>query len=445
MVNNNNPGTTKRRKRRQSINFKTAREKRRAKSTHLPSSTTLNSVESHSLSEKSTISKAKGQKTVDNDRVNDDSSVSTATTSTIGHRDSRRNITALAATVSKVPTTENFILKEKLPVPGGGRRHQKISKPMDDVDEPTLGSTKEDISKSHPSSASVSSQAQTCLSNQQKQPRKRAHQTKSATQRLNNDSSLKSPKRLKTSKQSGDEASSSNNSITGRTGMAVKTRQRKNPGIPDRIKDFRVTKKAFGKWKPLAKSTTEFVGQILRSVVLNVTAYTSTKESQQAVKCLTMLKDRVLERFPTLKAPYTQGDYRKMESQNKGAEKTYLEKSRELNVLDQKLEEEQRLLQDQCTMVAEYTKKMELCKAELISLDNEKAHPLVRETKNVLDLPDLPENFFNEEEVPLRENSAEQIHLCQTLMKLREKANSTGLTTWMDKLANFTEDLGKTK
>ncbi|CAB4023838.1 Hypothetical predicted protein [Paramuricea clavata] len=124
-----------------------------------------------------------------------------------------------------------------------------------------------------------------------------------------------------------------------------RSKSRKSSGIPvalDRIRDLKVTKKSFEKWKPMSKVTIAFVEDILKSVVLNVSAEANMANDEEGERCLATLKSKVMEKLPHLKSPYTKGDYRKMESENKLAEDVYLEKSREVNLLDKKIEEEQR-------------------------------------------------------------------------------------------------------
>ena len=43
--------------------------------------------------------------------------------------------------------------------------------------------------------------------------------------------------------------------------------------------------------------------------------------------------------------------------------------------------------------------------------------------------------------MPLEADSVEEIHLAQTLSKLREKASSVGLTRWMERLGRLAEEL----
>ncbi|CAB4043767.1 Hypothetical predicted protein, partial [Paramuricea clavata] len=45
-------------------------------------------------------------------------------------------------------------------------------------------------------------------------------------------------------------------------------------------------------------------------------------------------------------------------------------------------------------MVVEFAKKFEKYEEELEIVEREKAHPLIQQTKNVLNLPQLPDDFF---------------------------------------------------
>lgn len=119
MVNNTNSGTTKRRKTRRSINFKTARERRRANSAH------RSEKPLDSLVEKAGNSKARVQNVFDNDREKSDGSIPTLKASTKELFDSSNSLSASMDTVSEVPPSRG-----KSP----GNKHQKsrFSKPSDE-------------------------------------------------------------------------------------------------------------------------------------------------------------------------------------------------------------------------------------------------------------------------------------------------------------------------
>ncbi|XP_028408762.1 uncharacterized protein LOC114531325 isoform X2 [Dendronephthya gigantea] len=252
-------------------------------------------------------------------------------------------------------------------------------------------------------------------------------------------------KKRKTSKT----ASPANSSLTPTSSSTrVRPKSRKSSGIHtalDRIRDLKVTKKSFEKWKPLSKVTIAFVEDIMKSVTLSVIAEANLETDEGAGKCLATLKRRVMERIPTLKAPHTKGDYRKMESENRLSEDAYLEKSRELNILNKRIEEEQKLLDKQTAMVGDFTKQLEKFEHELEILERDKAHPLIRQSKDVLNLPMLPDDFFNEDEIfeqSLDEfKSVEERHLCETLLDLRQNNKDADVGKWIEKLTDFAKEL----
>ncbi|XP_028392013.1 uncharacterized protein LOC114516673 [Dendronephthya gigantea] len=252
-------------------------------------------------------------------------------------------------------------------------------------------------------------------------------------------------KKRKTSKT----ASPANSSLTPTSSSTRgRPKSRKSSGIHtalDRIRDLKVTKKSFEKWKPLSKVTIAFVEDIMKSVTLSVIAEANLETDEGAGKCLATLKRRVMERIPTLKAPHTKGDYRKMESENRLSEDAYLEKSRELNILNKKIEEEQKLLDKQTAMVGDLTKQLEKFEHELEILERDKAHPLIRQSKDVLNLPMLPDDFFIEDEIfeqSLDEfKSPEERHLCETLLDLRQNNKDADVGKWMEKLTDFAKEL----
>ena len=246
-------------------------------------------------------------------------------------------------------------------------------------------------------------------------------------------------KKRKTSKKPSPNNTSVTTVATSTT--RGKRKLKRSPGIPvalDRIRDLKVTKKSFEKWKPMSKVTTAFVENILKSVILNVSADGNLSKDEESERCLSMLRNKVMERLPNLKAPHTKGDYGKMESENKLSEDVYLEKTRELKALDKKIEEEQRLLETQLALVAECAMKRDEYEAKLEAVEKQKAHPLIEQTKDVLNLPKLSGDFCIEDEAP-SEKSKEELKLCNTLLDLRRKTKEIGLDKWMDKLSAFTK------